>query len=57
MADQNQFIPLYAVPIHEAARSGDVSRMREMEQRAQAYVDEVKGALAELRAEMGRKGG
>jgi Domain of unknown function (DUF1843) len=56
MADQNQIIPLYAVPIHEAARSGDASRMREMEQRAQAYVDEVKGALEELRAQMGRSG-
>ena len=48
---------LYAGPIHEAARSGDVSRMREMEQRAQAHLDEVTRALEELRAELGRKGG
>ncbi|HET7464760.1 MAG TPA: DUF1843 domain-containing protein [Longimicrobium sp.] len=49
--------PLYAGPIHDATRSGDESRMREMEQRAQQHLDEVRGALDELRAALGRHNG
>lgn len=47
---------LYGPAIHEARASGDVQRMREMEQRAQQYldsVDDVRSALAELRRELG----
>lgn len=46
--------PLYAGPIHDATRSGDVSRMREMEQQAQQHLEQVQSALAELRAAIGR---
>lgn len=45
--------PLYAGPIHDAARSGDVARMREMEQRAQQHLEQVRSALEELRAAIG----
>lgn len=45
--------PLYAGPIHEATRSGDQARMREMEQRAQQHLEQVRSALDELRAALG----
>jgi Domain of unknown function (DUF1843) len=48
----NAFIPLYASPIHEAARSGDVSRMKEMEQRATQYIGDITQALETLRGEI-----
>jgi Domain of unknown function (DUF1843) len=48
---------LYAGPIHEAARSGDAARMREMQQRAEQHLSEVQSALEELRAAIGRAGG
>jgi hypothetical protein len=44
---------LYAVSIQDAAKSGDLNRMREMEAQAQKYVGEVESALAELRSAMG----
>jgi len=53
MADSTP-IPLYAVPIQEAARSGDPAQMRAMEQKAQEHLDAVKSALDELRAAIGR---
>lgn len=46
--------PLYAGPIHEATRSGDVERMREMEQRAQQHLEQVRSALDELRSAIQR---
>ncbi len=46
--------PLYAGPIHEATRSGDVERMREMEQRAQQHLEQVRTALDELRSAIQR---
>lgn len=52
----NAFIPLYAVPIQEAARSGDVSRMKEMEQRATQYIGEITQALETLRGELQSRG-
>lgn len=48
---------LYAGPIHETARSGDVNAMREMQQRAEQHLAEVQSALEELRAAIGRAGG
>jgi hypothetical protein len=45
--------PLYAGPIQDATRSGDVARMREMEQRAQQHLEQVRSALEELRAAIG----
>ena len=46
--------PLYAGPIHEAISSNDRSRMEEMEAKAAQHLEEVKAALAELRAALGR---
>lgn len=56
MADSanDAFRPLYAVSIQDTTRSGDQQRMREMEQRAQQYISEVRSALDELRAALGR---
>jgi len=51
---------LYGDAIHEATRSGDLDRMWKIESQAQRYldsVDEVKAALTELRAEIGRRSG
>jgi iron uptake system EfeUOB component EfeO/EfeM len=49
---------LYGVVIHDAIRSGDVERMRQVESDAQRYVDsvdEVKSALSDLSAEIRRR--
>jgi hypothetical protein len=57
MAD-GPIIVLYGGPIHEAIRSGDLARMRELESSAQQYLDshdEVKAALEELRSEIQRR--
>lgn len=54
MADSAVPQPLYAVSIQEATRSNDLSRMREMESQAVQHLDEVKGALEELRSAMQR---
>jgi hypothetical protein len=56
MSDEKSYsaaVVLYAVPIQEAARSGDRERMSKMEAQAQQYVSEVESALAELRKAMG----
>lgn len=52
MADSAVPQPLYAVSIQEATRSNDMTRMREMEAQAAKHLDEVKGALDELRSAM-----
>jgi Domain of unknown function (DUF1843) len=58
MADTNAAPhPLYAGPIQEATRSGDVSKMREMEQRAAQHLDEVQRALSDLRSALHRQNG
>jgi len=54
MSDYNPGVVLYGVAIQEATRSGDQTRMREMEQQAQQHLDEVQGALKELRAALGQ---
>ena len=46
--------PLYAGPIHDVTRSGDVAAMRAMEARAQQHLDEVRSALEQLRAAIGQ---
>jgi hypothetical protein len=49
-------VPLYGVPIHDAIASGDVGKMKEMAQQAEAYLkqsDEVRAALADLHKAMG----
>jgi hypothetical protein len=49
-------VPLYGVPIHDAIASGDVGKMKEMAQQAEAYLkqaDEVRSALADLQKAMG----
>jgi|GEM_PF-2173618 len=54
------FVVLYAVGIHEALKSGDASRMREVEQAAQQYLaveQDVRSALQELQAEIDRARG
>lgn len=54
MADSATPQPLYAVPIHDAINSNDRSRMEEMEAKAAQHLEEVKAALAQLRAALGR---
>lgn len=49
---------LYGVVIHDAIRSGDVERMRQVEADAQRYLDsyeEVKAAHQALSAEIQRR--
>lgn len=50
-------IPPYGVAIHEAIRSGDVARMRQVAQQSRewlAQADEVRAALGTLNAEIAR---
>ena len=59
MADASgPIVILYGVVIHDAIRSGDVDRMRQVEADAQKYLDshdEVKAALGELSNEIRRR--
>jgi uncharacterized protein YceH (UPF0502 family) len=48
------FRPLYAPAIQEATQSGDVEAMRAMERDAQAHLEQVQQALAELRSALQR---
>ena len=43
-------IPLYAVPIHEAAASGDLQRMKAVAQQAEAWLQETGNVSAALEA-------
>ncbi|HEU4560511.1 MAG TPA: DUF1843 domain-containing protein [Longimicrobium sp.] len=43
-------IVLYGPSIQEATRSGDRTRMQEMERQAAQHLQEVESALAQLRA-------
>ncbi len=47
--------PLYAGPIQDATRSGNVEQMRAIEQEASQHLEEVEKALDELRAAIGRQ--
>jgi Domain of unknown function (DUF1843) len=59
MSEQSHGHPiyLYGVALQEAARSGDVSRMRELEQQAEQHIKEVSSALEELRSAIKRHNG
>jgi hypothetical protein len=54
MADSATPQPLYAGPIHEAISSNDRRAWKPAEARAAHHLEEVKAALAELRAALGR---
>jgi hypothetical protein len=52
-SDQSSYgghIYLYGPALQEAARSGDIGRMRELEQQAERHLQEMSGALEELRS-------
>jgi hypothetical protein len=52
-------VPPYGVAIHEAIRSGDVERMRQVAQQSEEWLkqaDQVRAALASLHAEIARAG-
>lgn len=52
-------VPPYGVAIHEAIRTGDVERMRQVAQQSEQWLkqaDEVRAALGQLHAEIARAG-
>ena len=49
--------PMYAGPIHDAARSGDLARMRDVQAKGEQHLREVEAALAELRGAIQRHNG
>jgi uncharacterized protein DUF1843 len=46
-------IPLYAVPIYGAAKSGDAAAMKKVAAQARKHISEVTSALAALEKKMG----
>ena len=48
-------IPLYAVPIHAAVKSGDAAEMKKVAAHARKHISEVTSALAALEKKMGAK--
>jgi Domain of unknown function (DUF1843) len=51
---QGSFRPLYAAALQEGARSGDASRMRELEQQAERHLQEVRSGLEALRGALAK---
>lgn len=49
--------PLYAVPIHECAASGNLREMKSMAAKARKHISDVQAALAKLEKAMAKAGG
>jgi hypothetical protein len=50
-------VPLYAVPIKEAAASGDVRAMKSVAAKGRKHISDVQAALAKLEAAITKAGG
>ncbi len=50
-------VPLYAVPIKEAAASGDVRAMKSVAAKGRKHIADVQAALTKLEAAISKAGG
>ena len=48
-------VALYAVPIYNAIKRGDLAEMRKLAAQARKHVSDVSAALADLEKRLGRK--